>query len=224
MIETAQRKSQPLVPVAAAFAGLACDFGLRQLGRHAALKLLIVPACCIFFLALGYLSYAYVQPLYTPWTMPALHAGREVDRVVPASALVISATDRDPTMLYYSRRKGWHFPEMGGEQIGLSGNGSALFPPRPIDSREAINDIEKLRRQGGSYLIFTNYTFYFLEGKYSELQKHLDTLCRLIITNKQYIIFYFTVTNRSLSATRDGLMLCNSQLIRGCQDPFPRRL
>ena len=101
----------PIVPVAAAFAGLACDFVLLRLIQPHGTKLVLASACLSFFLALGVLSYVYIRPLYKPWGIPSLNAGIELDRIAPPDALVISADDGNPTTIYYSRRKGWHFPQ-----------------------------------------------------------------------------------------------------------------
>jgi hypothetical protein len=120
----------------------------------------------------------YIRPLYKPWSIPSLNAGIELDRIAPPDAFVISAEDGNPTIIYYSRRKGWHFPQE-----------SNLSLPWPGDSPQAINELEKLRAEGGSYLIFTNSTFYLLSGQYRDFQKHLDSLYRRVRDTDEYIIF-----------------------------------
>jgi hypothetical protein len=181
----------PLVPVAAALAGRACDAGLRLLARRTNVRAIAIAASALFFAALGYQSYQALRPIYTPWALPGLNAGLEVDRLAPPDALVISATDGDPTMLYYSRRKGWHFPPMQGEELALRGDGRARTAPWPTNGRQAIDQIETFHQQGASYLIFTQDTFYYLRltGQYSDLQKHLDGRYRRIRETNQYIIF-----------------------------------
>jgi hypothetical protein len=171
----------PLVPVAAAFAGGALDFALRRL-KHCS-KLLPFIVGCVFFGALSYLSYYYVQPLYRPWGIPSLHAGSELDHLASPDALVMAANNGDPTPLYYSRRRGWHFPQ--------ASNLPWLWP-WPANGREVINELEHLRAEGGSYLILTQYTFYLLWGEYSEFQKHLDSAYRRIRDTDEYIIFDLT--------------------------------
>jgi Dolichyl-phosphate-mannose-protein mannosyltransferase len=162
----------PIVPVAAAFAGLACDFVLLRLIQPHGSKLVLASACLSFFLALGVLSYVYIRPLYKPWGIPSLNAGIELDRIAPPDALVISADDGNPTTIYYSRRKGWHFPQ-----------GSNFSLPWPADGEQAITELEKLRAQGGSYLVFTKSTFYLLSGQYRDFQKHLDASGILMSTS-----------------------------------------
>jgi hypothetical protein len=176
----------PIVPVAAAFAGLTCDSALRKFVKPTDSKVVFISACLTFFVALAYLSYIYVQPLYKPWAIPALSAGIELDRIAAPDALVIAANNGDSTAIYYSRRKGWHFPQ-----------GSMLWLPWPANSRQAIDEFEQLRAQGGSYLIFTNSTFYLLSGEYIDFQKHLDSQYQRVRDTDEYIIF-------DLAGTRTG--------------------
>jgi hypothetical protein len=176
----------PLVPVAAVFAGSALDFALRRLKPSS--KPLLFILGCVFFATLSYLSYHYVKPLYRPWGIPSLHAGSELDRLASPNVLVMAANNGDPTPLYYSRRRGWHFPQAS----------NLPWPwPWPTDGREAINELEHLRAEGGSYLILTKYTFYLLGGKYSEFQKHLDSLYQRVRDTDEYIIFDLTGGERS---------------------------
>jgi hypothetical protein len=168
----------PLVPVAAALGGLACDFALIRFVQPHGSKLALVSSCITFFLVLAFLSYVYVQPLYQSWGIPSLNAGIELDRIARPDALVIAADDGNPTTMYYSKRKGWHFPQ-----------GSVLRLPWPADGRQAISEFEKLRTQGGSYLIFTKSTFYLLSGQYTDFQKHLDSQYRRVRDTDEYIIF-----------------------------------
>ena len=168
----------PLVPVAAAFAGFVCDFVLLRLLQPHGSKLVLVSACLTFFLALAFLSYVYIHPLYQSWGIPSLNAGIEIDRLAPPNSLVISADDGNPTTIYYSKRKGWHFPQ-----------GSVLRLPWPADGRQAISEFETLRTQGGSYLIFTRSTFYLLSDQYIDFQKYLDSRYRRVRDTAEYIIF-----------------------------------
>jgi hypothetical protein len=135
---------------------------------------------------LAFLSYVYVQPLYQSWGIPSLNAGIELDRIARPDALVIAADDGNPTTMYYSKRKGWHFPQ-----------GSVLRLPWPADSQHAINELETLRAEGGSYLVLTKSTFYLLSGKYIDFQKHLDSQYRRVRDTDEYIIF-------DLAGTRTG--------------------
>jgi hypothetical protein len=168
----------PLVPVAAAFAGLACDFSLRRFIKAVDSKVALVALCLIFFAALAYVSYIHVQPLYKAVGIASLNGGIEVDHIAPPDALVITADNGDPTTIYYSRRRGWHFPQ-----------GSVLWLPWPTDAQQVINELETLRAEGGSYLILTTSTFYLLSGEYRDFQRHLDSLYHRVKESDEYIIF-----------------------------------
>jgi 4-amino-4-deoxy-L-arabinose transferase-like glycosyltransferase len=168
----------PLVPVAAAFAGRACDYALLRCVAEPGSKVALGSAYLIFFLALTLLSYFYIQPLYESWGQPSLKAGFELNRIARPDALLIAADNGNPTMLYYSKRKGWHFPQ-----------GSVLRLPWPADGRQAISQFEELREQGGSYLIFTKFTTYLLSAQYREFQEHLDSRYPRLRDTDEYVIF-----------------------------------
>jgi hypothetical protein len=168
----------PLVPVAAAFAGYTCDFGLRRFIKAVDSKVALVSVCLIFFAALAYVSYIYIQPLYKAVGIASLNGGIELEHIAPPDALVITADNGDPTTIYYSGRRGWHFPQ-----------GSVLWLPWPTDGQQAINELETLRAVGGSYLIFTTSTFYLLSGEYRDFQRHLDSLYHRVKESDEYIIF-----------------------------------
>lgn len=169
----------PIVPVAAAFAGFACDFALRRLEKLTNSKLALVSACLIFLTALAYLSYIYVKPLYEPWAIPLLKAGNELNRIAPPDALLVVPGRGDSTVFYYSRRKGWHF-------VG------SVFGGAPRNSQQAISELEKLRKEGTSYLVFTKYTSWWLDY-YKDFRKHLDSRYRRVRDTHEYVIFDLTV-------------------------------
>lgn len=169
----------PIVPVAAAFAGHACDFALSRIAQPAQLKITIVLALT-FLSSLSYLSFAYVKPLYEPLRMAALHAGHELNRIVPPEALITVADGGDPTCLYYSRRKGWHYLEDFGNA--------------PRDSQQAIAELDRLRKQGASYLIFIRYTFRWLEV-HAHFQEYLDSRYQRVRDTEDYIIFDLTTAD-----------------------------
>lgn len=166
----------PIVPVAAAFGGHACDFILSRIAQRAQLPVTIVFALT-FFSSLSYLSLAYVKPLYEPIRMAAFHAGRELNRFVPPEALIAVADGGDPTCFYYSRRKGWHYLEDFGNA--------------PRNSQEAITAVDRLKRKGASYLIFIRYTFRWLET-HDHFPEYLNSQYRRVRDTQDYIIFDLT--------------------------------
>jgi 4-amino-4-deoxy-L-arabinose transferase-like glycosyltransferase len=167
----------PIVPVAAAFAGLACDFALRTCAQLTGAKIAAV-LCCIFYAALAYLSYSSLKPLYEPQPqrIQAWQVGNALNHITPADALVIVADDGDPTAIYYSRRKGWHFLQDG------------MFKGYPLNSQQAIMQLEKWRAEGANYLGFTQYAFWWF-NYYKGFQEYLDARYWRVRETKEYLIF-----------------------------------
>jgi 4-amino-4-deoxy-L-arabinose transferase-like glycosyltransferase len=161
----------PIVPVAAVFAARTCDFVLSRIVTSARS---IALASLFFFSLLSYLSFVYIKPLYHPWGIRSFNAGTELNRIAPRHALAIVADGGDPTCLYYSKRKGWHF---------LNGFGG---PPK--NSQQAITELEKLRKQGGRYLVFPRYTVWWLDH-YKDFRSHLDSHYRRVGQTTDYVIF-----------------------------------
>jgi 4-amino-4-deoxy-L-arabinose transferase-like glycosyltransferase len=165
----------PVVPVAAAFAGRAFDFLLRRVGALAGSKITEPVGAVILLAALAVVSYTYVKPLYDPWATPLRKAGHKIDRIAPPDALAIFVVDGDSSGIYYSRRKGWH-----------AFDDSDWGPP--LDSEQAIIELEKLRKRGASYLVFTRYTAWWLDY-YKDFAKYLDARYRRARDTKEYVIF-----------------------------------
>jgi 4-amino-4-deoxy-L-arabinose transferase-like glycosyltransferase len=167
----------PIAAIAAAFAGLACDLIWSRVARQSDSKIISVSLLFVFLSFASYLSYVYVSPLYEPWGMPSFHAGNELNRIVPSQALVIVADGGDPTCLYYSRRKGWHFLENFGKS--------------PTNSHEAIMELERLRAQGADYLTFVRHTLWWFDY-YQQFKEYLDSHYRRISMTQDYVIFDLT--------------------------------
>ena len=68
--------------------------------------------------------------------------------MTPPDALIIAADMGDPTIFYYAERKGWHFLEQ-----------NAIYNGNPDDSEQAIENLERLRRQGATHFVFTKILF-----------------------------------------------------------------
>jgi len=166
----------PLVPVAAAFAGVALDFTLVTLDRMYSSRLILIVTIVSFFASLSYLSYFNVKPLYTAWAIPSLIAGDKINRIAPTSALIIAPGSGDPTTIYYSKRKGWH--SLGDGRIGSF----------PANSEQAIEDVENLRRKGAAYFVLTKNTLWYLDW-FRDLEKHLNSHYRQISDGYNYLIF-----------------------------------
>jgi 4-amino-4-deoxy-L-arabinose transferase-like glycosyltransferase len=166
----------PVVPVAAAFGGIFWETVL-QWGDHAPWASMCVRmACLAFFGVTAALSYHQLQPRYDPWAVPLWQAGQALDRLAPPEALVLAADGGDPTLIYYSRRKGWHFPEI------------AFHGHDPIDSQAAIVELEARRRNGATYLVLTAYTVWWLDH-YPAFRDYLESHYPRVQETRDYLIY-----------------------------------
>jgi 4-amino-4-deoxy-L-arabinose transferase-like glycosyltransferase len=163
----------PLVLVAAALAGRACAWGFRRVARRAG----VTPArlgAAIFVAGLATVSYVCLAPHYEPKRLAWWQAGLALNRIAPPEALVLIADYGDPTAFYYSRRQGWHFLQDFGRA--------------PVDSEEAIGELEQRRRDGAQYLVFVTHTFRWLE-RYPAFRAHLEARYRRVRETEAYWIF-----------------------------------
>lgn len=168
----------PYVAVAAAFTGYAWDVALRRLERTHTTTLLPILASVLFFGAIGALSFHYVRPHYYSWANSMRNAGMEIDRIADKDALIVAQDRGDPTLIYYSKRKGWHIP--------ISPT-SGLFVGNPETSDEIITQLEERRAEGADYLVFPSHTRWWLDY-YKEFQQHVDSLYRRVRENEEYVI------------------------------------
>ena len=122
-------------------------------------------------------SWHAVAPLYESWNEPAYRAGIALDRLSPHDALVAVVDDGDPTALYYSRRRGWHF---------LSDVGA-----RPLTSQQAITELIRLRREDAQSLTLLRHTRWWL-AHYPEFARHLSMHARVVEDTPDYVIFVLT--------------------------------
>jgi 4-amino-4-deoxy-L-arabinose transferase-like glycosyltransferase len=163
----------PLVPVAAALAGRACAWGVGRVARRAG----AAPACLtagVFVAGLATVSYVCLAPHYEPKRLAWWQAGLALNHLTPPEALVLVADDGDPTALYYSRRRGWHFLQEFGRA--------------PVDSQEAIGELEQRRTEGASYLVLRANTFWWRE-RYRAFRAHLEAHYRRVHETEAYLIF-----------------------------------
>jgi 4-amino-4-deoxy-L-arabinose transferase-like glycosyltransferase len=165
----------PAVPIAAAASGFALDLALTKLRNLVKCPSFETAATAAFFLALVTTSYFYLRPLYDPWAIPLQSAGHEIDRLAPADALVIFVLDGDSSGIYYSKHKGWHAFD-------------ANVWGAPLDSAEAITGVERLRKNGASYIVFTQYTAWWLDY-YEDFGKYLDSRYRRVRATDDYVIY-----------------------------------
>ena len=163
----------PLVPVAAALAGRASAWGFGRVARRAGAPLACIGAG-VLVVGLAAAAYIAIAPHYEPKRLAWWQAGLALNRLTPPEALLLIADDGDPTALYYSRRRGWHFLQHFGRP--------------PVDSGEAIHELEQRRTEGASYLVFTQNTFWWLE-RYPAFRAYLEARYRRVHETEAYLIF-----------------------------------
>jgi hypothetical protein len=162
----------PLVPIAAAFAGAGCAFVESRISsRSAAITSSILLAGTFLVLA-----FVCLRPFYGS-SAQLRDAGLELKKVTPPDALIVAADMGDPTIFYYAERKGWHFLE-----------NDAIYNGNPDDSKQAIDNLERLRRSGATHFVFTRNTFWWLQS-YSEFVGYLAQNANLIEATPEFRIY-----------------------------------
>src|SRR5262249_5492851 len=131
-----------LAPAAAGLAGAALERAERRLAQVLGRTLGLAAGGLGSILRIVS-SWRALSPLYIPWNDPAYHAGKALDRLLPGDALVAVVDGGDPTALYYSRRRGWHF--------------LTRFGAFPHGSQQAIAELMMLKRQGLHSLTVLSY-------------------------------------------------------------------
>jgi 4-amino-4-deoxy-L-arabinose transferase-like glycosyltransferase len=163
----------PLVPIAAAFAGTACGFFASKISsRGVAITLSI-----ILVTSFAILSWVYMRPFYGSSAAQLRNAGLRLSKTTAPDALIVAADTGDPTIFYYAHRKGWHFLEIDGVYAG-----------NPSDSQAAIDDLEKLRRDGATHLVLTTNTFWWLQS-YPEFANHVGEVAMLAEATPEFRIY-----------------------------------
>src|SRR5439155_15058233 len=127
----------PLVPIAAAFAGAACAFIASKISSS---RIAIVTSSILVASSFAILAYLYLRPLYESSAAQLRDAGLELRKTTAPDSLIIAADTGDPTIFYYAERKGWHFLEEDG-----------IYNGNPVDSHQAIADLERLRHRGATH-------------------------------------------------------------------------
>ncbi len=163
----------PLVPIAAVFAGCACQWMASQLRSH---RVVLVLASVLLVTAFGLSSYQCALPFYRPAAAALRSLGLELKEATIPSSLIIAADDGDPTVFYYAHRKGWHFLENG------------IYQGNPFDGAQLIANLEKLRGRGASHLVFYAGTNWWLKY-YPEFAERLGTSATLVEETPEFTIY-----------------------------------
>jgi hypothetical protein len=163
----------PLVPIAAAFAGAACNFFRSKISS----RLAVVGLSILLASSFAILAFLYVRPFYESSAAQHRNAGLELNKITTNDALIVAVDGGNPAIFYYAKRKGWHFLEQNG-----------VYGGNPKNSQRAITDLERLRRQGATHLVFTTNTFWWLDA-YPELTQHLSETARLLEATPEFKIY-----------------------------------
>jgi 4-amino-4-deoxy-L-arabinose transferase-like glycosyltransferase len=163
----------PFVPIAAAFAGAACDF----FGSKISSRVAVVALSILLASSFAVLAFLYVRPLYESSAAQHRNAGLELNKITASDALIVAVDGGNPAIFYYAKRKGWHFLEQNG-----------VYGGNPKNSQQAISDLERLRREGATHLVFTTNTFWWSQS-YPELTQHLSETATLLEATPEFKIF-----------------------------------
>ena len=169
----------PFVPIAAVFAGCACRWIVSFLSSRRSIAAMIsVLVAAVFAIS----SYRAVLPLYRPAAASLRNLGHELNEATTESALIIAATNGDPTVFYYAHRKGWHFL------------GDGIYQGNPLDSAQITANLEKLRSRGATHLVFYAGTQWWLDY-YKEFADHLANTATLVEQTPQFTIYRLNVAS-----------------------------
>jgi 4-amino-4-deoxy-L-arabinose transferase-like glycosyltransferase len=171
----------PFVPPAAGLAGVALDAVQRRLDKIGG-RTLGLAATGLLLVAVAVSSWRLVSPLYESRNDAASRAGRALQRLAPPDALVTVVDGGDPTALYYSRRRGWHFPP---------GHIGAL----PATSEQAIAELASLKLRGVHSLTLLRHTRWWLDH-YPEFARYLTMHGRVAEDTSDYVVFVLTDAER----------------------------
>ena len=163
----------PLVPIAAVFAGSACEF----LAARTPNRPIRVIGSIALVTSLGFFAFSSLRVLYQPTTTSLYDAGLLLKKITPEGSLVAAADNGDPTLFYYGERKGWHFLEKNG-----------IFNGDPAGSEPAIANLRELREKGANYLVFGSDTMWILD-LYPEFREYLHANSALVAATSQFEIY-----------------------------------
>ena len=166
----------PLVPIAAAFAGAACNFFRSKISS----RLAVVGLSILLASSFAILAFLYVRPFYESSAAQHRNAGLELHKITTSDALIVAVDGGNPAIFYYAKRKGWHFLEQNG-----------VYGGNPENSQRAITDLERLRRQGATHLVFTTNTFWWL-ASYPELTQYLGESAMLLEESPEFKVYKLT--------------------------------
>lgn len=163
----------PLVPIAAAFAGYAMARLETRWRTRAGFSFAMSTAVIV---ALAGCSFFYTRPFYQPTAQSWLDLGVALGRITGPHDLIIAADEGDPTAFYYAQRKGWHFLEDG------------IYEGVPLDSAQAIANLDKLRARDAAYFAVCKTDLWWLDY-YEEFADHLRAVSDEVERTPDFAIY-----------------------------------
>jgi 4-amino-4-deoxy-L-arabinose transferase-like glycosyltransferase len=163
----------PLVPIAAVLAGCACVWVAARSGFS---RTLLSVGAVLLIASFALSSFYCTQLLLRPAAASLRDLGLELNEATTANALIVAATDGDPTVFYYAHRKGWHFL------------GDGVYDGNPLESAQIIANLEKLRSRGATHLVFYAGSQWWLDY-YKGFAEHLAKTATLVEQTPEFTIY-----------------------------------
>lgn len=101
----------------------------------------------------------------------------DIERIVPDGGTLILVDESWTTSPSIAGRQVVPFLERDGDYWG-----------RPPDDNTAINELERMRREGAQYIVFLSHTFWWLEN-YSEFDAYLNSRYKCVLKNERTTAF-----------------------------------
>jgi hypothetical protein len=109
--------------------------------------------------------------------------------ILPPDATVAVVSKGDDELLALDGRPAWHFPQ------DPRGNYAGYYP---VDSAEAIAQLEAIRARGASYLLFPHTAFWWLDH-YTAFRQHLERHYPLVV-HKEDVCMLFCLRPAAIPA------------------------
>jgi hypothetical protein len=158
-----------LDPMAAALAAHALLFLGRIANRITRRSVMRVIAVTSVFL-IGSFGYQGLESVYYPYAEEAYHLGLAVREVSDPGDLVVAVGTSfgDPTLIYYSGRRGWSFPPPSPDYD---------WTAFPEDDDMAIQLIDDLRAEGADWLGIVNKHYDKIWQEHPKFAAYIERTC-----------------------------------------------
>jgi hypothetical protein len=107
---------------------------------------------------------------------------------LPPDCTVAVISKGDPELLDLDGRRAWHLPQC---------HDNVYAGHHPADSREAIDQLERLRTRGADYLLIPAPSFWWLDF-YTEFRAHLENRYRCLSSDQVCRIYSLATSEGNL--------------------------